>query len=154
MFHFFRVLGAVLVAWSLGHMGVQAAQVYTWVDDKGVTHFEAHPPAGQAAKLVDPAVAPMPSGEAPAPVAAQPEASSTANDPKQQGIDRQVRQQVAEQEAEREEACTKLRTRLAQLNNNPRIKLEDLAGQVRRLPEEERQKLIKDTEQRISEHCL
>lgn len=153
MFHFFRVLGTVLAIWGLGQVGAQATQVYTWVDAKGVTHFAAQPPAGQAANLVDSAIAPMLSGDTPVSATPKPEAP-VVKDPKQQGIDRQVQQQVAEQEAKREEVCTKLRTRLAQLNNNPRIKLEDPSGQVKRLPEEERQKLIKDTEQRISDHCL
>ncbi len=57
-----------------------------------------------------------------------------------------------EQEAERKRYCETLQTNLAQLQNNPRVRVEE-NGEVRRLKEEERQSRIAETKQKIEENC-
>lgn len=123
-----------------------AAQVYKWVDAQGVTHFGAQPPQGQQVETVNTVVAPGKSVTAPAP------ASQEKSEPDQQSIDRRVKQQVAEQEAERKRYCETMRTNLAQLQNNPRVRVEE-NGETRRITEEERQARITETRDKIAENC-
>lgn len=138
------IVGSLLLAMSSTTM---AAQVYRWVDAQGITHFGAQPPEGQAAQTLN-TVAPPPKPSAPE--AATGESHAPLGD--QQAIDRKVKQQVVEQEAERKRYCETLRTNLAQLQNNPRVRVEE-KGEVRRLTEEERQARITETQQKIGEHC-
>jgi len=125
---------------------VMAAQVYKWVDAQGVTHFGAQPPQGQQVETVNTVTAPAKSTTMPAPVAED----ETEDD--QQSIDRKVKRQVAEQEAERKRYCETMRTNLAQLQNNPRVRVEE-KGETRRITEEERQARITETRDKIAENC-
>jgi len=127
-----------------------AGQVYKWVDDKGVTHFSAQPPQGQEATTINTALpAPKPTpAEAAKPA---PTFESIAN-PEQAAIDAKVKQDVAAKEAERKKYCEEVRTNLAQLQNNPRLRME-VEGEVRRLSEEERQARIAETQKSITDNC-
>ncbi|EIK53103.1 hypothetical protein YO5_02718 [Stutzerimonas stutzeri TS44] len=138
------IAGSLLLALSSSTM---AAQVYKWVDAQGTTHFSAQPPQGQAAQTLNTATPP------PKPVAAEPKASEN-REPlvDQEKIEHKVKQQVAEQEAERKRYCETLLTTLAQLQNNPRVRVEE-NGEVRRLKEEERQSRIAEAQQKIDEYC-
>jgi len=124
-----------------------AAQVYKWVDAQGVTHFGAQPPQGQQVETVNTVVAPGKSVTTPAPAVQENDA-----EPDQRTIDRKVKQQVAAQEAERKRYCETLRTNLAQLQNNPRVRVEE-NGETRRVTEEERQARISETCDKIAENC-
>jgi len=127
---------------------VMAAQVYKWVDAQGVTHFGAQPPQGQQVETVNTVTAP-------AKPAAKPDTSApdeTGSEADQNSIDRKVKQRVAAQEAERKRYCESMRTNLAQLQNNPRVRVED-NGETRRVTEEERQARIAETRDKIAEHC-
>ncbi|MCQ4313992.1 DUF4124 domain-containing protein [Pseudomonas stutzeri] len=135
--------GLLLVALS---SGVMASQVYKWVDAQGVTHFGAQPPEGQSSEVLNTATPP------PKPSAAEPVEPEPAGVSEQRSINRQVKKQVAEQEAERQRYCTTLRTNLAQLQNNPRVRVEE-EGEMRRLNEEERQTRIGETKQKIADTC-
>ncbi|WP_313525759.1 DUF4124 domain-containing protein [Stutzerimonas kunmingensis] len=125
---------------------VMAAQVYKWVDAQGVTHFGAQPPQGQQVETVNTVTAPAKSTTMPAPVA------EDETEVDQQSIDRKVKRQVAEQEAERKRYCETMRTNLAQLQNNPRVRVEE-KGESRRITEEERQARIAETRDKIAENC-
>ena len=92
---------------------------------------------------------------APAKPAAKPDTSApdeTGSEADQNSIDRKVKQQVAAQEAERKRYCESMRTNLAQLQNNPRVRVED-NGETRRVTEVERQARIAETRDKIAEHC-
>ncbi len=125
---------------------VMAAQVYKWVDAQGVTHFGAQPPQGQQVETVNTVTAPAKSTTMPAPVV------EDETEVDQQSIDRKVKRQVAEQEAERKRYCETMRTNLAQLQNNPRVRVEE-KGETRRITEEERQARITETRDKIAENC-
>lgn len=142
----FRFLAGALLLALCGD--VTAAQVFKWVDAQGVTHFGAQPPMGQQAETVDTVTAPAKALASPAP-APQGESGTGAD---QQTIDRQVKQQVAAQEAERKRYCETMRTNLAQLQNNPRVRVEE-KGVTRRISEEERQARIGETRDKIAENC-
>lgn len=124
---------------------VMAAQVYKWVDAQGVTHFGAQPPEGQQATSVNTTIAP-------APAAIPAKLPQVGVDEEQQAIDEKVKKEVAAKEAERKQYCEKMRTNLAQLENNPRLR-EEVNGEVRRLDESERQKRIAEAKKAIAENC-
>lgn len=138
------VAGSLLLALSGSAM---AGQIYKWVDAQGVTHFGAQPPTGQTAETLNTVVAP-PKPSTQASKAEQPDTPDVA----QRDIDRKVKEQVATQEAERKRYCETLRTNLAQLENNPRVRVED-NGEMRRITEEERQSRIGEAKQKIGENC-
>lgn len=136
--------GTLMLALSTTAM---ASQVYKWVDDKGVTHFGAQPPQGQQATTINTATPPpRQAPSAPAPSVEE------QLDPEQAAIDKKVKEDVAKQEAERKQYCENARTNLAQLENNPRLRIED-GGEVRRLDENERQERITELKKSITENC-
>lgn len=125
-----------------------AGQVYKWVDAQGVTHFGEQPPQGQQATTVNTATPPPPSSEAkPAPT------FQDIADPEQAAADAKVKKEMAEQEAQRVKYCEAQRNNLAQLENNPRVRIEDEGGEMRRLGEDERQQRIADSKQAIAKNC-
>lgn len=141
------ITSSLLLAMSTTAM---ASQVYKWVDAQGVTHFSAQPPQGQEATSINTAVP-----------AAKPAASETPKpaptfesiaDPEQAAINEKIKQDVAAKEAERKKYCADVRTNLAQLQNNPRLRME-VDGEVRRLSEDERQARISETQKSIADNC-
>ena len=124
-----------------------AGQVYKWVDAQGVTHFSEQPPQGQQATTVNTA-APPPASTEPKPA---PTFDSIA-DPEQAAVDAKVKQEVANQEAERRKYCEIQRNNLSQLENNPRVRVEE-NGEMRRIGEDERQKRIADSRKAIDDNC-
>ncbi|WP_027897728.1 DUF4124 domain-containing protein [Zestomonas thermotolerans] len=135
--------GSLLLALSASAM---ASQVYKWVDEKGITHFGAQPPQGQTAEQIDTKV---PQIRSVAPTAA----AGSQEDPEQKAADEKVRREVARQEAERKKYCETTRNNLAQLRNNPRVRVTDENGAPRRLGEEERQQRIREAEEAIAKNC-
>jgi hypothetical protein len=140
------ILGSLLLTLSATSM---ASQVYKWVDDKGVTHFGANPPQGQAATSVNTIIA-QPKAPAAATKLTAPAVDSS--NAEQQAIDAKVKQQVAKDAAERKAYCESVRTNLAQLQNNPRLRTEVNGEQVR-LGEDERQAKIAETQKAIKDNC-
>jgi hypothetical protein len=136
--------GSLMLALSATAM---ASQVYKWVDAQGVTHFSAQPPQGQPATAINTSAPPP--RQAPAEPAPSVE---ELLDPEQAAIDKKVKEQVAAQEAERKQYCASARTNLAQLENNPRLRIED-EGEVRRIDENERQERITELKKSIAENC-
>ncbi|SEL72193.1 protein of unknown function [Atopomonas hussainii] len=126
-----------------------AAQVYKWVDEKGVTHFTAEPPPGQQSEQLNIKIAPA-KASAPSTDALK-EAQSKADE--QKALDDKVKADVAKENKERAEYCQANRENLAQLRNNPRVRVEDDKGEVRVLGEDERQERIANAEKNIGEYC-
>lgn len=136
---FFLAIGLLL---GMGPL-CMAGQIYKWVDAQGVTHFGAQPPQGQeATSVITPSV---PAGKPPTP----PRSDAIGD---QQAIDKTVKKQVAEQQAQLKVFCEQARTNLAQLQNNPRIR-EEIDGEMRRLTDETRQERITEAQKQIAENC-
>ncbi|MGH8436612.1 MAG: DUF4124 domain-containing protein [Pseudomonas sp.] len=140
--------GSLLLALSATAM---ASQVYKWVDAQGITHFGAQPPQGQDATSINTVAAP-PKLPVPTAAPAPAPAPDSPADTEQKAIDDKVKKDVATQEAERKKYCETVRTNLAQLQNNPRLR-EVVNGETRRLTEEERQGRITESEKAIAENC-
>lgn len=137
--------GSLLLALSASAV---AGQVYKWVDAQGITHFGSQPPQGQEATPVNTNSA-TPKAPAPAPL---PKLDSEVESDKQKAIDDKVKQEVAKREEERKKYCETVRTNLSQLQNNPRVRVEE-NGDFRRLTEEERQARISEAQKAIEENC-
>ncbi|BAU76556.1 DUF4124 domain-containing protein [Metapseudomonas furukawaii] len=145
--HRMILAGSLLLVLSASAL---AGQVYKWVDAQGVTHFGAQPPDGQAATSVNTSVPkPQPLPKLDSEMGDLPETQPVGD---QKAIDEKVKAEVASQEAERRTYCENVRTNLAQLQNNPRIRM-DINGEVRRLTEEERQSRIQEAQKAIDENC-
>lgn len=127
---------------------VQAAPIYKWVDEQGTQHFSSEPPASMDAQKISVQTPRSPSQPVSAPVPS----AKTDDAPSQQDIDQQVRKQVAQENEELKQQCTRLRTNLSQLKNNPRL-LAEIDGQTVRLSEEQRQERIRETEEQIRQFC-
>lgn len=137
--------GTLLLALSSPSM---ASQIYKWVDANGTTHYGAQPPQDRPATNVNTLVAP------PRPVAA-PAAQAPAEgvvDAEQEAINAKVKAEVAAQAEQLAENCKIYRNNLAQMQNNPRVRIE-VDGEVRRLTEEERQTRMAEAEKIIKENC-
>jgi hypothetical protein len=70
----------------------------------------------------------------------------------QQAIDKAVKKQVAEQEAQLKAFCEQARTNLAQLQNNPRLR-EEVDGEMRRLTDQQRQERTTEAQKQIADNC-
>ena len=126
---------------------ILAGQIYQWTDASGQVHFGSQPPQGVQSTLVSTGSSvPKP----PSPPAAV-TTTESAPDP-QKAIDAKVKQEVAAQQAELNKYCETLRTNLSQLENNPRISVEE-NGETRRLSEKERQAQMAEAQQSIKENC-
>jgi hypothetical protein len=132
---------SVLLALSTG---ATAGQIYKWVDAQGNVHFGSQPPEGQDAAAVNPNIS--------QPKAPLPPTKTPAADTEQEAVDEKVKQDIAKQETERKKYCETVRTNLAQLKNNPRVRVEE-KGEMRRLTEEERQARIAESEKAVAENC-
>jgi len=136
---FFLAIGLLL---GMGPL-CMAGQIYKWVDAQGVTHFGAQPPQGQeATSVVTPSV---PAGKP----STLPRSDAIGD---QQSIDKTVKKQVAEQQAQLKVFCEQARTNLAQLQNNPRLR-EEIDGEMRRLTDETRQERISEAQKQIEQNC-
>jgi hypothetical protein len=138
------ILAATLTL-AASPMTGQAAQIYKWVDAQGVTHFDAQPPAGQAAQEID---TQKPVTPPPTPAAQ----SDAVQEQDQDATDAKVKKQVAAQDTKRKASCEKQRTNLSELQNNPRVR-EEVNGEFRRFTEEERQARIAEVKQYLSDTC-
>lgn len=143
-------LSGALISLCASSMTVAAADIYRWVDQQGVLHYGAQPPANYKAELVVTGAA----RSKPAPSPENSAASTTEIDtPQQRALTQQIQKEVAAQTAELKEYCSSARKNLAQLENNPRLTIQTESGEMQRLTEEERQARINETRQGITQHC-
>lgn len=140
------VLGGLLVA------PLQADEIYKWVDEDGVTHYSQEPP---------------PSGDAtPVGVDAPPdeevererrEMEETGERLEAQREERREAEEQAQKDAgereQREQRCADMRSSLKKLTENRRLLVPDGEGDVRRMPEEERQERVAERRRQIEEKC-
>lgn len=131
---------------------IMAGQIYQWVDAKGQSHFGAQPPLGVQATLVNTGTGKSTVKTGLPPTSDLPKLQTEMAGEEQKEIDAKVKQDIAKQQAELKQYCDQLRTNLAQLENNPRINVQE-NGQTRRVTEDERQAKIADAQKQIKENC-
>lgn len=128
---------------------VYASVIYRWVDTGGTVHYGEKPPTGVRAERVDPKV--RANTVQPTPAATQ---SQGVDNPQQQQLNQQAREQAAQSTNELKTYCLNIRQNLAQLANNPRIMEQTESGETRRLTEEQRQARISEIRDSIDQHCV
>jgi hypothetical protein len=130
-----------------------SAQVYKWVDEKGVTHYGERPPQGQKAS---PVTATPPAGSAPS--QAKPQSS---RDWQEQNIEFQRRRIQREQQADREQQDANTRTRRCNLAKDDLRQMESVErlydlnekGERVYLGDAERKAEIEQARQFIARNC-
>ena len=126
------------------------AQVYKWVDEKGVTHYGERPPQGSKPQGVPNRLAsPLPT-------------DSKRNEDWQQK-DREFRERHIQAEsaderkqqeaAKRNEQCNQQRALLTRLKQSPRTFRLDAKGERVYLDDSERESAISRQEKLVAEHC-
>jgi hypothetical protein len=135
--------------WAL--LGPAFAQVYKWVDEKGVTHYGERPPLGRKADAVEQRLAnPGPAPEK----AVQP-------DWKEQEIEFRKRRIASEQseakdrqnEMSQRQACNQARDQLAQFKSARRLYRLDEKGERVFQSDDERNAAVARLDQLVAERC-
>jgi len=131
---------------------LQADEIYKWVDEEGVTHYSQQPPlSGDAARVgVD-----SPPDEELERERQEMEATGErlkARREERREAERQAQTNASERE-QREQRCSDLRSSLSKLTENRPLLVPDGEGNVRRLPEEERQERVAERRRQIEEEC-
>lgn len=126
-----------------------AQPIYQWTDERGRVQYGQLPPADSQYRSIDIKAAPPPGGQLRSPAA--------PIDPEQAEAERQAaaeQRRTARSEAERRAAtCHTLREQLQTLLDNPRLRRTNEAGEVERIGEDERQRLISTTREDIQGYC-
>lgn len=137
-----------LLALSLLCSSAMGQQIYQWTDERGVVQFGQLPPANTPYHQRD--------LRAPAPIGGE----LRSPPPLQTGIDTTEADARAEQRQQQREAaerllvyCGQMRGDLVTMQNNPRLRRTNADGEVERIGEDERQRLIQETQQNLQEHC-
>ena len=147
-----KIFNTLLSFWLLWALAVPAgAQVYKWVDEKGVTHYGERAPQGAKAREVEQHLA----NPAPAP------GKATPPDWKAQELEfrrRRIESEQAESRQEQQDAanrryCNEARDRLARLKAAHRIYRLDDKGQRVYESDDERQASVAQLEQQIAQRC-
>ncbi|RMD71644.1 MAG: DUF4124 domain-containing protein [Gammaproteobacteria bacterium] len=121
------------------------ATIYKWIDEKGITHFsQTPPPQGNAQEISFELPPPPPEGSLEKLKAPEKTKEASLED---------KRRQAEEQARIRKEVCSDLQKRLETLQGHARLYTKDEKGNITWLTEEQRQKLIKETQARLKEFC-
>ena len=127
------------------------AQMYKWVDEKGVTHYGERPPQGKKAQEVEQRLA-NPAG-APG-KAAQPGWKEQELEFRKRRIEaEQTEAKDKQQEASRRRNCNQARDQLAQMKTARRVYRLNEAGERVFQSDEERNAAIARMEQQLAERC-
>ena len=131
-----------------------AAQMYKWVDEKGVTHFSENPPAdGTKATTVEPRVTP-PSGPVAPPKGTNSESwRSQESEFKKRQIERGQRDQAeAREAAQKQERCDEARRKLA-FYSTGRIFRDNPDGTRTWMEESQRESMLERQRAVVKESC-
>lgn len=126
-------------------------EVYRWVDDDGVIHFDQQPGDDKETVNIDtqggigvgqttPQVTPAPEPE---PSYAQQRRDTRA----------ERRQEAAEQHAAAEKACAQARQRVEMLEPSPRVMVKNEDGSISRLDDEKRLEILAEARAYIEKNC-
>jgi Domain of unknown function (DUF4124) len=115
---------------------VFADKIYSWVDDKGVTHYGENPPKDTPARQLN--------------------ARTGHSDPVEYSTEEKAetaKAKAATDPQPSEERCATARKNLQVLSTNPRVKATDKNGENRYMTPEEMQAQVETMEQIIAEEC-
>ncbi len=152
--------GLCLLAVSLSSV----ADIYRWVDKRGIVNYTQQKPNNVPSTLVGKATPAAPrfrsnaSDEDTGPAVSAPsDRQSQLSEAQQHRLaEMKVREQeeAARLAAQQEASCNRAQTVLEQLTTNNRIKIRGDDGTVRAIGDDERQARIEETQLSIAEHCV
>lgn len=143
--------------------GILVADIYRWVDSRGVVNYTQQKPNDVASTLVGrasqnrPAASRTPEASPYAATASTQNGKAELSEAQQAKLDELKDQEAqrAQELAERQQAnCDQAQTTLEQLTTSSRIRVRGEDGEVRAIPEEERQSRIDQTQLAIAENCV
>jgi hypothetical protein len=139
----------ICVLWAL--LVPALAQVYKWVDEKGVTHYGERPPQGKKAEEVGQRLA----NPGPAPgKAAQPSWKDQDLEFRRRKIEAEQNEAKDKQrEDAQRQACNQARDQLAQMRTARRLYRLDEKGERVFQSDDERNASVARLEQQVSERC-
>jgi len=147
MRHFLAALACSIALASTPLMA--DTSIHKWVDANGITHFGAEPPKNVKAEEVKPRVyapsAPASSAEKAVEAKAEDKPKDAATDKPKQMLTVSPEQIAAQ--------CKDAQGRVQQLEASPRLMTRTADGQMQRVPEDERQKMIETERARVKEYC-
>ena len=145
----FNTLLKICVLWALAVPAL--AQVYKWVDEKGVTHYGERAPQGKKAQGVEQRLA----NPAPAPgKAAQPDWKEQELEFRKRRIEgEQAESKQKQQEASQRRSCNEARDQLARLKSARGVYHLNEKGERVFQSDSERGATIASLERQISERC-
>lgn len=138
---------ATLLASSL-----PASEVYKWVDEQGITHYEERAPADKDySKVTTYGVVPS---EAKAAKDRLEKQRSEKEAAEQKGVDYDAQKKIADEQAKvRAENCKGAQNNLKTIQENARIRMLGDDGEFRYLSEQERQEQIDTAKEMITANC-
>ena len=131
---------------------LQADEIYKWVDEEGVTHYSQQPPPSGDADRIGVDTPPEEEIERERREMEKTGERLEAQREERRAAEQQAQENAAERE-QREQRCAELRSSLKKLTENRRLLVPDGEGNVRRLPEEERQQRVAERRRQIEEEC-
>lgn len=129
------LLGIALTGLMISPL-VFADKIYSWVDDKGVTHYGENPPKDTPSRQLN--------------------ARTGHSDPVEHTTQEEKKEAAANKATSTEpsdERCALARKNLQALTTNPRVKTTDKNGETRFMSQEEMQAQITTMETIIAEEC-
>lgn len=134
------------VTLSLICSAAAAQQIYQWTDERGTVQFGQLPPANTPYQPLN--------IRAPAPISGQLRAPATVpSEPARDDVSSAARQVEQQQAQALKEYCEQLGKDLITMQDNPRLRRTNAEGEVERIGEDERQRLIQLAQRNLQEHC-
>lgn len=130
------LLGFALVA-SVMSPSLYADKIYSWIDEKGVTHYGKNPPKDTPSRMIN-----ARTGHS--------EPVDYSDSAKKEGKTEGAKAAVAAPDPER---CANARKNLQVLTTNPRVRTTDANGEQRFMTPEEMQAQVDTMEQIIAAEC-
>ena len=142
----------LMLSFSLGGSTAIAAKYYKWVDEDGVTHYSAQPPAAGQGEVIK--VKSGASSDKESAMKRLEERRAKLEQDKLSEAEREAQEEAKRQNQKAmEEQCEQYRKNLTVMTQNPRVKLIGADGEARMLPEEERQQRMEKARKFIEENC-
>jgi len=130
----------------------QASEVYKWIDEEGITHYEEHAPTNKDYSLVK-TYGEVPSGAEDAKQRLEQQRSDKKM-ADEKGVDYAKQKKAADQQAMvRAENCKGAQNNLKTIQENARVRLLGEDGEFRYLSDEERQQQIDTAKEMIAANC-
>ncbi len=147
------LIKSIYIGWLAAFCASAAlADIYKWVDEDGNVHYTSKPPLDDGVEVEN--IKPLPQFDSSGAVDAlrEKQAIGEAVDTYKEDT-AALKESKKKRAAVRKENCEKLRAKLANVQSRGRIKGVDEEGNITRTTEEERQRRIRDAQEKIKIWC-